>query len=60
VTLVPRCGYLSQGDPRLVLGLGDATRVDRVHITWPDGETQELRNLEVDRVTTVTQGASVQ
>ena len=31
--------YLSSQDPRLLIGLGSACRVDRVVIHWPDGAT---------------------
>jgi hypothetical protein len=29
--------YLSANDPRVLVGLGDATAIDRVDITWPSG-----------------------
>ena len=29
--------YLSANDPRLLIGLGDAERVDRIEIHWPHG-----------------------
>ena len=32
--------YLSSNDPRLLFGLGGATTIDRIEVTWPDG-TQE-------------------
>ena len=60
LTVIPRTGYLSQGDPRLVLGIGAADRVDRVRITWPGGETQAASDLPADRVIVVKQGVSVQ
>jgi len=60
LTLTPRCGYLSQGDPRIVLGLGASERVDRIQITWPGGETQEIVDLAADRVVIVREGESVQ
>ena len=58
-THVPRCGYLGQGDPRMLIGLGDATRVDRVEIVWPDGETQTFEGLDADRVYVVPQGSAL-
>lgn len=38
----PAHSYLCSSDPRLLFGLGDATTVDRIEVTWPDG-TQERR-----------------
>ena len=35
-------GYLSQGPPELVFGLGDATQADRLSIQWPAGTVQKL------------------
>jgi enediyne biosynthesis protein E4 len=32
--------YASSSDPRLLFGLGAATRVDRVAVRWPDGSVQ--------------------
>lgn len=55
-TAWPRCGYLTQGDPRLHFGLGAATRIERIEVTWPDGSRDEARGLAVDRVVTVRQG----
>jgi hypothetical protein len=36
----PAHSYLCSSDPRLLFGLGGATTVDRIEVTWPDG-TQE-------------------
>ncbi len=36
----PVRGYLSQVDPRLHFGLGDAETVDEVRVRWPDGEVE--------------------
>jgi len=46
--VMPARGYLSQSDSTLTFGLGAATAVDTVRITWPDGETQELIPDQVD------------
>ena len=42
-------GYLSNNDPRLHLGLGTAEKIDRLVVSWPDGEQQSFENLETDR-----------
>ncbi len=47
--------YASQNDLRLHFGLGSATQVDKVEIRWPDGQTQTLTDLPIDRYTTVEQ-----
>ncbi|MFH1570037.1 MAG: CRTAC1 family protein [Gemmatimonadota bacterium] len=43
-------GYLSQGDPRLHFGLGEATAVDTLQVRWPSGATQELTGIVADQV----------
>jgi hypothetical protein len=46
----PGSGYLCQQEPVAHFGLGAATAVESVTITWPGGETRELRGIEVDRL----------
>lgn len=46
-------GYLSQDDPRVHFGLGAATKVERLTVTWPSGTRQVLENVAADRVVTV-------
>lgn len=46
-------GYLSQDDPRLHFGLGAASKVDRLTVTWPGGAEQVLENLAADRILTI-------
>jgi hypothetical protein len=41
--------YLSHNDMRVHFGLGAQTRVDRVRIRWPNGNTEELKDLQADR-----------
>ena len=48
--------YLSASDPRVLLGLGGAASVESVRVTWPDGEIERWRGLEVGRYTTLRQG----
>ena len=48
--------YLSSHDPREVLGLGSAGKVDWVEIVWPGGgKAQRVEGLVVDRYVTVRQ-----
>ena len=47
--------YLSMDTVELEFGLGSATVVDEVRITWPSGRTQLLTALLADRVVTVTE-----
>ena len=49
----PSRGYMSSVDPALIFGLGDATQVDRLAITWPDLRSQTLTHLEVDQTITL-------
>jgi hypothetical protein len=48
--------YLSQDDMRIHFGLGEAQRVDRVRIRWPNGNIEELGNFEADRYVTIREG----
>ena len=48
--------YLSQNDLRVHFGLGDATRIDRVEVRWPNGAEETFTGLEVDRIQTMTEG----
>ena len=52
----PYRGYMSTMDDREHVGLGRATRVDSLEVTWPDGRHQLLTGLEVDRMVTLRQG----
>jgi len=48
--------YLTANDPRVLIGLGSATRVEAVRVHWPDGKVEEWKELPVDRYTTLKQG----
>jgi hypothetical protein len=47
--------YLSANDPRVLVGLGSATRVEAVRVHWPDGAVAEVKSPPVDRYTTIKQ-----
>jgi hypothetical protein len=55
----PVRGYLSQGDARLHFGLGAATKADSVEIRWPDGKTERMENVPVNRILKVEHAAEV-
>jgi len=46
-------GYLSQSDPRIHFGVGEATTVDTIELHWPTGTVQTLKNVDVNQVITV-------
>jgi hypothetical protein len=54
----PASSYLSSSDPRLHFGLGTATRIDRVEITWPDGRREIHQGLPVDKILHLREGKS--
>ena len=61
VEAMPTRGFQSSVDPRLHFGLGTATQVDSLTVTWPDGRSQRLTNVAADRAITLSQtDASVQ
>ncbi len=51
--------YLASHDPRELLGLGSATKVDSVEIRWPSGLVDRLSNVPVNGYLTVVEGKGV-
>ena len=51
--------FESSNDPRIHFGLGNATRVDRIEIHWPDGIKENVRLPGVDKIFTVEEGKGV-
>jgi hypothetical protein len=49
----PSRGYMSSVDHALIFGLGKATIVDELRITWPDLRVQILRDIKVDQTITL-------
>ena len=48
--------YFSQNDLRVHFGLGRSGVMDRIEIRWPNGLEEQWKNLEVDRIVTLTEG----
>jgi hypothetical protein len=51
--------YLGQNDPRLHVGLGVATVVDRVEIRWPSGRTEVVQKVAANQVIVIREGAGI-
>jgi hypothetical protein len=51
--------YCSQSDLPLTFGLGSATAVDAVRVTWPNGRSEEIRGVKVDQSITIREGAGL-
>lgn len=49
--------YCSANDPRVHVGLGDATTVDSVLVRWPDGESESFGPFEAGARETLAQGS---
>jgi hypothetical protein len=48
--------YLSSHDPREILGLGQAAKIDSVQIKWPSGQIDKLNGLPLNKYVKVTEG----
>ena len=51
--------YLSSHDPRELLGLGNASRVDSLEIKWPSGKVDRIRNLPAKSYIKVIEGEGI-
>jgi hypothetical protein len=53
--------YLSSHDPRLVLGIGKADKIDSLEIHWPgpDGQVQTLTKLPFNRYIRIVEGKGI-
>jgi hypothetical protein len=48
--------YYSQNDLRAHFGLGNASKVDRLEVRWPNGGQEAWSNVEVNRILTLKEG----
>lgn len=51
--------YASQSELPLTFGLGRATKVSALKITWPDGRVETLPSIDANQTVTVQQGRGV-
>jgi len=50
--------FMSSHDPRLVLGIGQRTKMDWLEVRWPQpGGTERFTNLPLDRYITIVEGS---
>lgn len=49
-------GYSSSSDKRVHFGLGKATTIDKIELSWPTGVKQTLTNVKADQVLTIVEG----
>jgi hypothetical protein len=48
--------YLSSHDPREILGIGAATKIDSIEIRWPSGKIDKLASLPLNKYVKVIEG----
>jgi hypothetical protein len=51
--------YLSSHDPREILGVGTATKIDYVEIRWPSGKIDRLTNPPLNTYVKVVEGLGI-
>ncbi len=56
--VMPTRSYLSQVELPVTIGLGDATQLDKLRITWPNGTVEAFDNLKIDSTQTIKEGTS--
>jgi hypothetical protein len=54
--------YLSSHDPREILGLGTASRLDWLEVKWPgpQGKVERFTDVSSDRYVTIIEGKGIQ
>ena len=52
--------YLASHDPREILGIGQASKIDSVEIRWPSGQIDKLTNLPINAYIKVVEGKGVE
>lgn len=55
--LFPKNGFMGLGPATEWIGVGEAEKIDSLTIRWPSGETQELKDVAVNRSVIVEEGS---
>ena len=56
-TLLSQSSYISQNDLRIHFGLGNAARIERLRVAWPNGQTEEFSGATVDSILHLVEGS---
>jgi hypothetical protein len=48
--------YATAGDPRVLIGLGNANGIETIEVRWPDGAQEKWTEIELGRYTALKQG----
>jgi len=51
--------YMSASDPRIHFGLGKRSKIELLEITWPSGQVDRLKDVPVDKIIAVKEGAGI-
>ena len=51
--------YLSANDPRILVGLGDAPRIDSLTVHWPDGRSEGFAAPPLRQYSTLVEGGGL-
>ena len=51
--------YMSASDPRIHFGLGKRSKIDLLEITWPSGAIDRLKDVPIDKIIAVKEGAGI-
>ena len=54
--VLSQSSYISQSDLRLHFGLGAATSIDRLTVTWPNGATEQFTGVVADSILNLVEG----
>ena len=52
----PTNGFMGQGPPEILLGLGSAKQIDQLEIRWPSGKSQKFANIPLQPTLNITEG----
>ena len=50
-------GYLSSSDGRILFGLGDATAVEKLEVSWPSGQVETVERPPIGRYLVIREGS---